>query len=75
MQNIEIKARVPDLERVRHFLHDSEMEGSGQFVELATVLGEQSMSEAWAEHQRIVDVLHLQEHPVVSVSYSDLMID
>lgn len=54
-------------------IHLDTVEGLGTFVELETVLGGRSESEARAEHFQVVSALRLAEYEPVPVSYSDLM--
>jgi adenylate cyclase, class 2 len=55
-------------------VHLDDVDGLGSFVELETVIDDQSLDAAWAEHQQVRDMLALDEHELVSISYSDLVI-
>ena len=54
-------------------IHLDEVTDLGQFVELETVIRNQTESEAQAEHQLVKDALGIREEDLVSVSYSDLV--
>ena len=54
-------------------IHLDEVKNLGQFVELETVICNQTESEAQAEHQLVKDALGIREEDLVSVSYSDLV--
>ena len=55
-------------------IHLDEVEELGMFVELETVVGDQSADRAWRKHQHVLDALGLDSHEPVPVSYSDLML-
>lgn len=55
-------------------IHLDQVDGLGTFVELETVLGEQTMEIARQEHQLVSTKLRLQEHESIALSYSDLII-
>ena len=54
-------------------IHLDEVKNLGQFVELETVIRNQTEEEAQAEHQLVKDALGIQEEDLISVSYSDLI--
>ncbi len=54
-------------------VHLDEVRGIGQFVELETVICNQTEGEAQAEHQLVKAALGIKEEDVISVSYSDLV--
>ncbi len=54
-------------------IHLDEVNDLGQFVELETVIHNQTEAEAQAEHQLVKEALGIQEEDLVSVSYSDLI--
>ena len=54
-------------------IHLDEVRNLGQFVELETVIRDQTEEEAQAEHQLVKDALGIKEENLVSVSYSDLI--
>ncbi len=54
-------------------IHLDEVTNLGQFVELETVIRNQTEEEAQAEHQFVKDALGIKEEELVSVSYSDLI--
>lgn len=54
-------------------IHLDEVKNLGQFVELETVIRDQTEEEAQAEHQLVKDALGIQEEDLISVSYSDLI--
>ena len=54
-------------------IHLDEVRDLGQFVELETVIRNQTEEEAQAEHQLVKDALGIKEEDLVSVSYSDLV--
>ena len=54
-------------------IHLDEVKDLGQFVELETVIRNQTESEAQVEHQLVKDALGIQEEDLISVSYSDLV--
>ena len=45
----------------------------GAFVELETLMDEDTEAAAVAEHQVVIDLLGLDTFPVVAASYSDLL--
>lgn len=55
-------------------IHFDTVDGLGAFIELETVIGEQSDDNATAEHERIVAALGLDRWPPISTSYSDLLL-
>ena len=55
-------------------IHLDTVDGLGAFVELETVLGDQSDERATAEHERIVTALGLDRWQPISISYSDLLL-
>lgn len=55
-------------------IHLDVVEGLGDFVELETVLGAQTIDAARAEHQYLLSRLELVQAELVAVSYSDLLI-
>jgi adenylate cyclase class IV len=56
-------------------IHLDEVEVLGCFIELETVLTDQSEADADQEHQAVIRALQLDELPVVAGSYSDLRLD
>ena len=54
-------------------IHLDEVRNLGQFVELETVIRDQTEEEAQTEHQLVKDALGIKEEDLVSVSYSDLI--
>ena len=54
-------------------IHLDEVKKLGQFVELETVIRNQTEAEAQAEHQLVKDALGIRDQDLVSVSYSDLI--
>ena len=54
-------------------IHLDEVTNLGQFVELETVIRNQTEEEAQAEHQLVKDALGIKEEDLISVSYSDLI--
>ena len=54
-------------------IHLDQVTDLGQFVELETVIRDQTEREAQAEHQFVKDALGIKEEDLVSVSYSDLV--
>ena len=54
-------------------IHLDEVKNLGQFVELETVIRNQTEAAAQAEHQLVKDALGIQEEDLISVSYSDLI--
>jgi adenylate cyclase, class 2 len=55
-------------------IHLDTVEGLGTFVELETVIRDQTEADARAEHSHVLFALGLEEFEVVPISYSDLMI-
>lgn len=55
-------------------VHLDEVEDLGCFIELETVLTDQSETEARQEHEAVIRSLKLDELPVVAGSYSDLLL-
>lgn len=56
-------------------IHLDVVEGLGDFVELETVLGAQAIDAARAEHQYLLSRLELAQEELISVSYSDLLME
>jgi predicted adenylyl cyclase CyaB len=54
-------------------IHLDEVRDLGQFVELETVIRNQTETEAQAEHQLVKNALGIKEEDLVSGSYSDLI--
>lgn len=54
-------------------IHLDEVKNLGQFVELETVIRDQTEAEAQAEHQFVKEALGIKHEDLVSVSYSDLV--
>ena len=54
-------------------IHLDRVVNLGEFVELETVIGEQTEAEARAEHQLVKDALEIKAGDLVSESYSDLL--
>ncbi len=54
-------------------IHLDEVRDLGQFVELETVIRDQTEGEAQAEHQLVKDALGIKEEDLISISYSDLI--
>lgn len=54
-------------------IHLDEVRDLGQFVELETVIRNQTEESAQAEHQLVKDALGIREEDLISVSYSDLV--
>ena len=54
-------------------IHLDEIRDIGQFVELETVIREQTEEEAQTEHQLVKNALGIKEEDLVSVSYSDMV--
>ena len=54
-------------------IHLDEVKDLGQFVELETVIHNQTEAEAQAEHQLVKNALGIKEEDLVSVSYGDLV--
>lgn len=67
------------LEKTRHLLifrntriHLDDVVGLGRFVELETVIQDQSESDAVAEHHEVITVLGLRDAERIAVGYMDL---
>ncbi len=67
------------LEKTRHLLilrntriHLDDVVGLGRFVELETVILDQSESDAVAEHEEVITVLGLDDAERIAVAYMDL---
>lgn len=56
-------------------IHLDDVEGLGTFVELETVLGDQSRDEAENEHAFLVERLQLDADSTIAGSYSDLLME
>ncbi len=54
-------------------IHLDEVEGLGAFVELETVVTNQTATSAEQEHRRVIAALGLDTWPIESSSYSDLL--
>jgi predicted adenylyl cyclase CyaB len=54
-------------------IHLDEVVNLGQFLELETVIGNQTEAEARAEHQLVREGLQVKADALISVSYSDLI--
>jgi predicted adenylyl cyclase CyaB len=54
-------------------IHFDRVAALGTFVELETLMDEDSEAAAIAEHQAVIDLLGLDTFPVVAASYSDLL--
>ena len=54
-------------------IHLDKVKDLGQYVELETVILDQTEEEAQAEHQLVKDTLGIKEEELISVSYSDLI--
>lgn len=54
-------------------IHLDQVINLGEFVELETVIHNQSEREAWAEHQLVKDALGILEGDLIAESYSDLL--
>lgn len=55
-------------------IHLDEVDGLGAFVELETVVTDQSAAAAAAEHRTVVEMLGLDRWPSCAGSYSDLLL-
>jgi predicted adenylyl cyclase CyaB len=55
-------------------IHIDEVNGLGHFVEVETVITNQTDTEAQAEHNWVKDALAIDDAQIVPVSYSDLII-
>jgi predicted adenylyl cyclase CyaB len=55
-------------------IHIDEVNGLGYFVEVETVITNQTEAEVQAEHNLVKDVLAIDDAQIVPVSYSDLII-
>ena len=56
-------------------IHLDEVANLGEFVELETVIRDQSEAEAQAEHKRLKERLQIASADLIPVSYSDLLLD
>ena len=54
-------------------IHLDEVRDLGEFIELETVIRNQTEESAQAEHQLVKDALGIREEDLISVSYSDLV--
>ena len=54
-------------------IHLDDVVALGEFVELETVIRDQSEAEAGAEHNHVKESLRIASADLISVSYSDLM--
>jgi predicted adenylyl cyclase CyaB len=55
-------------------IHLDEVEELGSFVELETVIDQQTMGDAQSEHELVFDALKLDSEQIVPFSYSDLLL-
>ena len=55
-------------------VHLDHVSGLGDFIELETVLRNQTKTSAWLEHNHVKDTLKIVEETLVPVSYSDLLV-
>jgi len=55
-------------------IHLDHVSGLGDFIELETVLRNQTKASAWLEHDHVKDTLKIVEETLVPVSYSDLLV-
>ena len=55
-------------------VHLDHVSGLGDFIELETVLRNQTEASAWLEHNHIKETLKIVEETLVPVSYSDLLV-
>ncbi|HHZ93388.1 TPA: CYTH domain-containing protein [Candidatus Poribacteria bacterium] len=55
-------------------VHLDHVSGLGDFIELETVLRNQTETSAWLEHNHVKDTLKIVEEDLVPVSYSDLLV-
>ena len=55
-------------------IHLDEVLDLGEFVELETVIRDQSEAEAQAEHNHLKETLHIAAADLIPVSYSDLLL-
>ena len=55
-------------------IHLDHVSGLGDFIELETVLRNQTEASAWLEHNHIKETLKIVEETLVPVSYSDLLV-
>ena len=55
-------------------IHLDEVLNLGEFVELETVIRDQSEAEAQAEHNHLKETLHIAAADLIPVSYSDLLL-
>ena len=56
-------------------IHFDEVEGLGNFIELETVIGTQSVEAALDDHLRLFNRLKLDSYEIVPFSYSDLLLN
>ena len=54
-------------------IHIDDVEGLGHFVELETVITNQTNTEAQAEHHLVKRALEIDDAKIIPVSYSDLI--
>ena len=55
-------------------IHLDEVVNLGEFVELETVIRDQSVAEAQAEHKLVKETLQISAADLIPVSYSDLLV-
>ena len=55
-------------------IHLDKVTNLGEFIELETVIRDQSEAEAQVEHQLVKDALQIAAADLISVSYSDLLL-
>ena len=56
-------------------IHLDEVLDLGEFIELETVIRDQSEAEAQAEHNYLKETLHIAAADLIPVSYSDLLLE
>lgn len=56
-------------------IHLDQVDMLGSFVELETVVSEQSMADAMQEHHKVKSALRLDTYEPVAISYSDLIMN
>ena len=56
-------------------IHLDEVFDLGEFIELETVIRDQSETEAQAEHNYLKETLHIAAADLIPVSYSDLLLE
>lgn len=56
-------------------IHLDTVDGLGEFVELETVISDQSQADAEREHHEVIAMLRLRRFPAVAGSYSALLAD